>query len=364
MSLAAGEFRFELLRRSRGGTRRGRLHTARGTIETPCFMPVGTRATVKAIAPADLEALGTEIILANTYHLYLRPGHERIRKLGGLHAFAAWPHPILTDSGGFQVFSLQGAIAEEGVRFRSHLDGSEHLLTPELAMEIQAALGSDIRMAFDDCTPYPATPKQARVSLERTLRWAERSREAWAGGGADGALFGIVQGGMEPELRREAAERIMAMDFDGYAIGGVSVGEPREVGEAAVAAALEKLPEEQPRYLMGVGTPEELRRYAAMGVDMFDCVLPTRNARNGLAFTSAGRVAIRNARYADDAGPLDPDCTCATCLRFSRAYLRHLTLAGEMLASMLLTRHNLHHYLDTMAKLRHAVDFGDLPTER
>ncbi|MGH9475845.1 MAG: tRNA guanosine(34) transglycosylase Tgt [Terriglobales bacterium] len=364
------DFRFELIAGGARGARRGRLHTAHGTVETPCFMPVGTRGTVKAIPQQELEALGAEIILGNTYHLYLRPGHERIRRLGGLHAFAAWPHPILTDSGGYQVFSLgqrRGGLSrihEEGVEFRSHLDGSPHLLTPELTMEIQAALGSDIRMVFDDCTPYPATPEELRTSLERTLRWAERSRAAWQQGGEAGALFGIVQGGMDPELRREAAARLTALDLAGYAIGGVSVGEPRELSEAAVAAALERLPADKPRYLMGVGTPEELRRYVGLGVDMFDCVLPTRNARNGLAFTSAGRVAIRNARYAEDTGPLDAACGCRVCTRYCRAYLRHLELAGEMLAPMLLTHHNLHHYLDTMTKLRHAVELGDFPTLR
>ncbi|MGH9466996.1 MAG: tRNA guanosine(34) transglycosylase Tgt [Terriglobales bacterium] len=369
-SLPECSFRFELLHGGAPGPRRGRVHTAHGTFETPCFMPVGTRATVKAIPQEDLEALGAEIILANTYHLFLRPGHERIRALGGLHAFASWPHPILTDSGGFQVFSLGAKaragrgpltrIREEGVEFRSHLDGSAHLLTPKVAMEVQAALGSDIRMAFDDCTPYPATPEQARTSLERTLRWAERSRTAWQEGAAQGAplgapqgaMFGIVQGGMHPELRREAAQRLVALDLPGYAIGGVSVGEPRELSEAAVAAALEHLPADRPRYLMGVGTPEELRRYVAMGVDMFDCVLPTRCARNGLAFTSAGRVVIRNARYADDPSPLDPLCHCRTCRRYSRAYLRHLEQSGEMLSSMLLTHHNLHYYLETMRQLR------------
>ncbi|MGH9412623.1 MAG: tRNA guanosine(34) transglycosylase Tgt [Terriglobales bacterium] len=360
------EFRFELISGGGSGPRRGRLHTAHGTVETPCFMPVGTRATVKAMAQEGLEALGAEIVLANTYHLYLRPGHERVRRLGGVHGFAAWPHAILTDSGGFQVFSLKGKISEEGVDFRSHLDGSLHRLTPELAMEIQAALGSDIRMAFDDCTPYPATEEEARASLERTLRWAERSRRAWeqgreAAGALPGILFGIVQGGMYPDLRREGAERMAAMALPGYAIGGVSVGEPRELSAAGVAAALEGLPADKPRYLMGVGTPAELRQYVAMGVDMFDCVLPTRSARNGLAFTAAGRVVIRNARYADDAGPLDAACGCGTCRRYSRAYLRHLVQAGEMLGSMLLTRHNLYHYLDIMEQLRHAIELGEYP---
>ncbi|MGN6591526.1 MAG: tRNA guanosine(34) transglycosylase Tgt [Terriglobales bacterium] len=366
------EFGFERLAQA-GAARRGQLLTPHGLVATPCFMPVGTRATVKAIPQHELEALGAGIILANTYHLYLRPGHERIRRLGGLHRFAAWPHAILTDSGGYQVFSLGARkhkkealsrITEEGVWFRSHLDGSAHLLTPELAIEIQLALGSDIAMAFDDCTPYPATEAEARASLERTLRWAERCRAAWlaAGGPETGtALFGIVQGGMYPALRREAAERMAAMDLPGYAIGGVSVGEPRAESEAAVAAALERLPADKPRYLMGVGMPEELRQYVHMGVDMMDCVLPTRSGRNGLAFTSAGRVTISNASCAEDPSPLDADCTCFVCRRYSRAYLRHLHQAGEMLGAQLLTHHNLHLYLDTMRQLRHAIELGALP---
>lgn len=365
-------FAFELLAQA-GAARRGVLHTVHGDVATPCFMPVGTRATVKAISQDDLEALGAEIILGNTYHLYLRPGHERIRRLGGLHQFAAWPHAILTDSGGYQVFSLGARkhkkealsrITEEGVWFRSHLDGSAHLLTPELAMEIQLALGSDIAMAFDDCTPYPATEEKARASLERTLRWAERCRQAWlaAGGLATGtALFGIVQGGMYPDLRREAAERMAAMDLPGYAIGGVSVGEPRPESVVAVAAALERLPPDKPRYLMGVGMPEELRQYVHMGVDMMDCVLPTRSGRNGLAFTSAGRVTIGNASHAEDARALDENCACQVCRRYSRAYLRHLHQAGEMLGAQLLTHHNLHLYLDTMRQLRHAIELGAKP---
>ncbi|HEY8055435.1 MAG TPA: tRNA guanosine(34) transglycosylase Tgt [Terriglobales bacterium] len=365
-------FAFELLAQA-GAARRGVLHTAHGDVATPCFMPVGTRATVKAISQDDLEALGAEIILGNTYHLYLRPGHQRIRRLGGLHQFAAWPHAILTDSGGYQVFSLGARkhkkealsrITEEGVWFRSHLDGSAHLLTPELAMEIQLALGSDIAMAFDDCTPYPASEEEARASLERTLRWAERCRQAWlaAGGLATGtALFGIVQGGMYPALRREAAERMAAMDLPGYAIGGVSVGEPRQESVVAVAAALERLPADKPRYLMGVGMPEELRQYVHMGVDMMDCVLPTRSGRNGLAFTSTGRVTIGNAGHAEDAGALDENCACRVCRRYSRAYLRHLHQAGEMLGAQLLTHHNLHLYLDTMRQLRHAIELGAKP---
>jgi len=326
-------------------------------------MPVGTRASVKAISQGELEALGAEIILANTYHLYLRPGHELIRDLGGLHRFASWPHPILTDSGGFQVFSLSALnkIEEQGVRFRSHLDGSQHMLTPELAIEVQLALGADIIMAFDDCTPYPATVEQARASMERTHRWAERSATSWrASGGSEtgSALFGIVQGGMYPELRRESAQFLAAMTLSGYAIGGVSVGEPRELSLAAVEAALDVLPKDKPRYLMGVGTPDELVQYVALGVDMMDCVLPTRNARNGLLFTSQGPISIKNARFAGDSGPVDPACGCTVCARYSRAYLRHLYQAREILAAQLQTHHNLHQYLDTMRQLRHAIELG------
>ncbi len=359
-------FRFELLARDPAtGGRRGRLHTPHGSVETPCFMPVGTRGTVKAIAQEDLEAIGAEIILGNTYHLLLRPGHELIAGLGGLHRFIAWPHPILTDSGGFQVFSLGGLnrIEEEGVTFRSHLDGSRHQLTPELSIGIQRALGSDIAMAFDDCTPYPAAPEQTRASLERTMRWAARSQAAWAAGGGDECgpvLFGIVQGGMDTGLRSEAAARMAAMRFAGYAVGGVSVGEPRELSEAAVAAAVAALPEDKPRYLMGVGTPAELVRYAALGIDMMDCVLPTRNARNGLLFTSAGPLAIKQARYARDPLPPDPRCGCRVCARYSRAYLRHLHLSKEILGAQLQTHHNLWHYLDTMRQVRHAIELGRL----
>ena len=327
-------------------------------------MPVGTRATVKAISQTELEAIGAEIILGNTYHLYLRPGHQLIAAMGGLHRFAAWPHPILTDSGGFQVFSLStlNKIEEDGVTFRSHLDGSQHQLTPELSMAIQRALGSDIVMAFDDCTPYPATEPVARASLERTLRWAERCRQVFEREPSPGqALFGIVQGSSYPNLRREAAQRLVAMDLPGYAIGGVSVGEPRELSYEMVRAAVAELPPDKPRYLMGVGTPAELVRYAQLGIDMMDCVLPTRNARNGLLFTSEGPVSIKNARYAQDAGPLDPACGCAVCRRYSRAYLRHLFQSGEILACMLNTHHNLYHYLDTMRQLRHAIELERLP---
>jgi len=374
-----------------GLARRGRLVLPHGTVETPCFMPVGTRGTVKAMEQGELESLGAEIILGNTYHLYLRPGHDLIRDLGGLHRFIAWPRPMLTDSGGFQVFSLgrpakashppepptkpgagdrnaaaarpasRAHIRETGVTFRSHLDGSEHELTPELSIAIQLALGADIIMAFADCTPYPATHAEAEASLDRTLRWAERCRAAWLAAGGQGTgsrLFGIVQGGIYPDLRRRAARALVAMDLPGYAIGGVSVGEPRELSRPAVAAALEELPADKPRYLMGVGTPAELVAYAGMGIDMMDCVLPTRNARNGTLFTSSGILSIKNARFARDLAPPDAACQCQTCVRYSRAYLRHLYISGEILAARLATHHNLHLYLDTMRRLRHAIELG------
>lgn len=367
-------FRFEVLARDAAtGARRGRLHTPHGTIETPAFMPVGTRASVKAASQADLEALGAEIILANTYHLFLRPGAELIRDLGGLHGFMAWPRPMLTDSGGYQVFSLAALakVDDDGVTFRSHIDGAAHRLTPELATGVQMELGADIIMAFDECTAYPADEAAARRSMERTLRWAERCRNAWeeAGRGAairrgdappaEQALFGIVQGGMHETLRRECVARLRALDLPGYAIGGLSVGEPRALTAAVVAATAPELPADRPRYLMGVGRPEELIRYAGMGIDLFDCVLPTRNGRNGEAFTSEGTISIKNARHARDPGPLDPQCACAVCRRYSRAYLRHLFQSGEVLAAMLHTYHNLHHYLDTMRQVRHAIELGE-----
>jgi queuine tRNA-ribosyltransferase len=319
-----------------------------------------------------LEDLDAQIILGNTYHLYLRPGHELIRGMGGLHRFMSWQRAILTDSGGFQVFSLSDLrkITEEGVTFRSHLDGSSHLFTPERSMEIQIALGGDIIMAFDECTEYPAEESRLRESLEMTLRWARRSREyfeahkhevPWNGeqAGKTQTLFGIVQGGMNARLRRESAERTVDLNFPGYAIGGLSVGEPREKTLEMIAAALEVLPKDKPRYVMGVGYPEEIVRYAAMGVDMMDCVLPTRAARHGLLFTSEGRLNIKNLRFAQDQGPADPRCGCKVCARYSRAYLRHLFVAGEPLAAVLNTVHNLAFYLDTMRRVRHAITLGD-----
>lgn len=368
------DFRFELIKQDAAtGARRGRLHTPHGVIETPAFMPVGTRATVKAASQEVLEALDAEIILANTYHLFLRPGADLIRDLGGLHGFMGWPRPILTDSGGYQVFSLGklAKVREEGVTFRSHLDGATHQFTPELAIEVQMALGADVIMALDECTPYPAEAELARRSMELTVRWGERCRRVWMAGerglavrrgGAPAcaqALFGIVQGGMHEALRRECAERLIALDLPGYAIGGLSVGEPRELTEVVVAATAPCLPPDRPRYLMGVGTPEELIRYVGLGVDMMDCVLPTRNARNGVLFTSQGKIAIKNAAYARDPRPPDPECGCAVCRRYSRAYLRHLFQSGEVLAAVLNTHHNLHHYLDTMRRVRHAIELGE-----
>jgi queuine tRNA-ribosyltransferase len=355
-----------------GAARLGRMQTPHGEVETPAFMPVGTVGSVKAVPQDTLEELGAQIILGNTYHLYLRPGHELIRSLGGLHKFMSWERAILTDSGGFQVFSLSGLrkITEEGVSFRSHLDGSSHLFTPERSMEIQIALGADIIMAFDECTEHPAEHDRTRESMEMTLRWARRSQDYFRAhkhevpweeaGAATPALFGIVQGGMYPDLRRESAERTVELDFPGYAVGGLSVGEPREKTMEMIARALEVLPKDRPRYVMGVGYPDEIVRYAAMGVDMMDCVLPTRAARHGLLFTSEGRMNIKNVRYAQDQGPADPKCGCKVCARYTRAYLRHLFVSGEPLAGVLNTIHNLAYYLDTMRSVRHAIKLGDL----
>jgi queuine tRNA-ribosyltransferase len=363
-----------------GPARLGRISTAHGEVETPAFMPCGTAGSVKAVPQDVLEELGAQIILGNTYHLYLRPGHELIRGLGGLHKFMSWERAILTDSGGFQVFSLSELrkVSEEGVHFRSHLDGTSHLFTPERSTEIQIALGGDIIMAFDECTEHPAERARARESMEMTLRWARRSRECFEshkheapwfgeGGRQEGptqALFGIVQGGMHADLRRESAERMVEMDFPGYAIGGLSVGEPREQRMEMIAAVLEVLPQDRPRYVMGVGYPEEIAQYAAMGVDMMDCVLPTRAARHGLLFTSEGRLNIKNIRFARDPGPLDSQCGCKVCSRYSRAYLRHLFVSGEPLAGVLNTIHNLWFYLDTMRSVRHAIQLGEFSGTR
>jgi len=372
----------------RGSARAGKLITPHGDVETPVFMPVGTLASVKGVSQDVLEELGVEILLSNTYHLYLRPGMETVRQMGGLHRFMSWDRAILTDSGGFQVFSLNELrkVSEEGVAFRSHLDGSAHFLSPEKAIEIQIGLGADIIMAFDECTEYPADAQRTRASMELTLRWAARCKNYFAehkcevpwsrGGGAlprrDGAeprhytgatqsLFGIVQGGMDAALRRESAERTIDIGFPGYAIGGLSVGEPRELTRDIVLSTLEHLPRDQPRYLMGVGTPEEIAEYAQSGVDMMDCVLPTRAARHGLLFTSEGKVSIKQARYARDESALDPACDCRVCQRYSRAYLRHLYAANELLAQVLNTVHNLHYYLSTMRTVRAWIRAGHPP---
>ena len=404
--MSADYFQIE---KNNGKARRGRLLTPHAEIETPVFMPVGTVATVKGVSQDLLEELGTQIILGNTYHLYLRPGVETVRKMGGLHGFMSWNRAILTDSGGFQVFSLSELrkVSEEGVTFRSHLDGASHFFSPESAMEAQIGLGADIIMAFDECTEYPADQARMRESMEMTARWAARSKKyfeahknevpwnQWpvASGqwsvhdraspnvseGADGretrpdprtghrrlttdhcqSLFGIVQGGMDRALRKESAERTIEIGFPGYAIGGLSVGEPRELTREIIGSTLEHLPKDKPRYLMGVGTPEEIVEYANLGVDMMDCVLPTRAARHGLLFTSEGKVSIKQARYAQDQGPLDPKCGCKVCGRYSRAYLRHLYASNEVLAQVLNTIHNLSFYLDTMQRVRHSILLGE-----
>src|SRR6266851_38836 len=356
-----------------GAARLGQINTAHGVVDTPAFMPVGTLGSVKAVPQDVLEELDAQIILGNTYHLYLRPGHELVRSLGGLHKFMSWNRSMLSDSGGFQVFSLSELrkVTEDGVTFRSHLDGSSHLFTPERSMEIQIALGANIIMAFDECTEFPAERSRSRSSMEMTLRWAKRSKEyfeahksevLWheTSGGRHQALLGIVQGGMYADLRRESAERTVELDFPAYAIGGLSVGEPREKTMEMIAAALEILPKDKPRYVMGVGYPDEIVRYAAMGVDMMDCVIPTRVARHGLLLTSEGRMNIKNARYRHDQLPPDPKCGCKVCGRYTRAYLRHLFVSGEPLAGVLNTVHNLAFYLDTMRSLRHAIRLGDL----
>jgi len=426
--------RFEVIARDPNGrARAGLLHTAHGIVETPTFMPVGTAASVKGMTQEQLEQLGVEILLANTYHLYLRPGHETIRDLGGLHRFMSWPRPILTDSGGFQIMSLKGLskVTEDGVTFRSHLDGSSHFLTPERAVEVQLALGSDIAMILDECVAYPATHETTHRAVKLTRRWARRAKEFWLrqtcseagdgrreGEGSDSrhsgfgtrdsgfasaipsfretlpephipspesdesslpnpdsplpthepsrsnarparALFGIVQGGIDQDLRRQSAEETQEIGFDGYAIGGLSVGEPKSDTYEVTEYTAGLLPADRPRYLMGVGTPEDLVECVAHGVDMFDCVMPTRNARNAGIFTSEGKLVIKNARYARDESPLDPACRCSVCRRYSRGYLRHLFVAGEMLAAILATHHNLYFYLDTMREIRQAIGAGE-----
>ena len=338
-----------------GEARLGRLHLAHGVVDTPAFMPVGTYGTVKAMTPRDLREVGAQIVLGNTFHLWLRPGLDVIAKHGGLHRFMGWDCPILTDSGGFQVFSLTSLrkISEEGVKFASPVNGDALFLTPEKSMEIQAALGSDIAMIFDECTPYPATQAEAADSMRLSLRWAERSKKAWK---SQNALFGIVQGGMYEALREESLEKLKAIGFDGYAVGGLSVGEPAEARSRIVAHTVPRLPPDRPRYLMGMGTPEDIVEAVLAGIDMFDCVLPTRNARNGWLFTREGDVKIRNARYRDDPAPLDARCACYTCRHFSRAYLHHLQKANEILGAQLNTLHNLHYYQELMAALRNAIE--------
>jgi queuine tRNA-ribosyltransferase len=360
---------FNLIAETETGGRRGQLLLPHQTVETPVFMPVGTAGTVKAVAQDVLETLGTEIVLGNTYHLYLRPGHEAIRRMGGLHRFMSWPRALLTDSGGFQVFSLSALrkVTDEGVRFRSHLDGSSHFFTPEHSMDVQIALGADICMAFDECTEYPADRSRAQESLRLTMAWARRSLEhfrlhrhevPWSVelGGRTQSLFGIVQGGMHTDLRKESAEQLVEMDFDGYAIGGLSVGEPRDLTMEMIAEVLPLLPKDKPRYVMGVGYPDEIEMYARMGVDMMDCVLPTRAARHGLLFTSEGRLNIKGKRYAEDQGPPDPACDCMVCRRYSRAYLRHLMHAGEALSGTLNSIHNLAYYLGIMERVRGSLE--------
>jgi queuine tRNA-ribosyltransferase len=323
-------------------------------------MPVGTQATVKSLSPEELVSLGAEIILGNTYHLFLRPGAERIDRLGGLHRFMGWNRSILTDSGGFQVFSLAriNRIQEDGVVFQSHIDGSRHLIRPETAMEIQAMLGSDIAMAFDECTPYPVDRRYAQESMERTVRWARRCRNAASAGSQ--AVFGIVQGSVYPDLRLECLQELREIGFDGYALGSLSVGEPKEMMREILEGTLPHMPAHRPRYLMGVGTPEDLVEGVRLGVDMFDCVMPTRNARNGMLFTSGGSIQIKNSRFADDPDPIEPGCSCYTCRHFSRAYLRHLFLSKELLAFRLNTIHNLHHYLALMSEMRQAIERDEL----
>lgn len=347
--------RFDRLGQS-GAARRGRLHFERGTVETPAFMPVGTYGSVKSLTPEHVHAIGAEIILGNTFHLWLRPGTEVIEAHGGLHDFIGWNKPILTDSGGFQVWSLakRRKITPEGVRFASPVDGSPVFLSPEISMQIQRSLNSDIVMIFDECTPYPATETEAQASMEMSLAWAERSKRAFEGN--PNALFGIVQGGMHPKLRHRSAAALRDIGFDGYAIGGLSVGEPAPEREHMLDETLPHLPEDRPRYLMGVGRPEDIVEGVRRGVDMFDCVMPTRNARNGHLFTRFGQVRIRNARYQKDTAPVDAECTCYCCQNFSRAYLRHLDRCGEMLFSTLATIHNLHYYQELMAQIRAAIE--------
>ena len=353
--------RFDLLA-SDGRARRGRLHLRRGTVETPVFMPVGTYGTVKAMTPEELAGLGAEIVLGNTFHLMLRPGTGVIRAHGGLHRFMHWSGPILTDSGGFQVFSLAELrkLTEEGVHFRSPVNGDPVFLSPEISMQVQTDLDSDVVMAFDECPPYPATEAQARKSMELSMRWARRSRDAFGGLGNPNALFGIVQGGTHAGLRLESTAALREIGFEGYAVGGLAVGEPADERNAVLDVLEPALPGDRPRYLMGVGTPSDIVEAVLRGIDMFDCVMPTRNARNGHLFTSQGIVKIRNAAHHEDTGPLDPACGCYTCRNYSRAYLRHLDRCNEILGARLGTIHNLHYYLSLMRRIRAAIESGEL----
>lgn len=343
------------LKENDGAARLGQLHTRHGSLPTPMFMPVGTAATVKSLTPEDLEAMGAKIILGNAYHLYIRPGHKLIEEMGGLHKFMGWNGAILTDSGGFQVMSLSDLrkVTPNGVEFSSHLDGSRHFISPEISMEIQRALGSDIVMAFDECVKHPATREEVRRSMAITTDWEKRSRAVPLK--PHQGLFGILQGGMYPDLRREHYEQLKDVDFEGWAIGGLSVGEPPALMYEVLDSAVPLLPQDKVRYLMGVGTPEDLVEAVYRGVDIFDCVMPTRNARNGTLFTSVGKLHIKNAKFARDQDPLDPACGCYTCRKYSRAYLRHLYVSGELLASRLNTIHNLHYYLSLMEQMRAAI---------
>lgn len=352
-------FRFEVIKKdSSSKARLGKVDTDHGSFATPAFLPVGTQGTIKSLTPEELVEIGVEAILGNTYHLYLRPGHETIGRLGGLHAFIQWERPILTDSGGFQIFSLGSLrkISEEGVTFQSHLDGSSHFLTPEKVVEIQRVLGTDIAMVLDECVPYPSPDKYTETSMERTNRWAMRSLQVRRK--TDPALFAIVQGGVNRELREKSARSLTAMGFQGYAIGGLSVGEPKSIMMDVLKWTIPFLPEDAPRYLMGVGMPEDMIHAVTLGIDFFDCVLPTRNARNGTLFTSSGKLSIKQAQYAEDARPIDEACACYTCRHYSRAYLRHLYLAKEILSSRLNTIHNLYYYITLLANLKEAIREG------
>ena len=349
-------FTFNLLKKdSATDARLGKIHTNHGEINTPAFIPVGTQATIKALTPEDLKCLGAEIILCNTYHLFLRPGHELIKSLGGLHRFMHWDYPLLTDSGGFQVYSISAnqKVSEEGIAFKSHLDGSSHFFTPELCMEVQETLGADVAMCLDECVPYPSSYEYVHDSLKRTTRWAQRCQESKKR--ESQALFGIVQGGMFKDLREQSARELVNLNFDGYAIGGLSVGESTSLMREMVEHSAALLPREKPRYLMGVGTPEDIVESVKRGIDMFDCVLPTRNARNGMLFTSFGKIVIKNARHRSEDIPIDPNCTCYTCTHYSRAYLHHLFSAKEILSSRLNTIHNLFYYLSLIKELRMAI---------